>query len=452
MNTHSVSREVNMELLLGDLERQCQSSHHSMFCQRELALHIDDLPVGLEGVRDGWYIHTGAEEILGLGIAKRWRLSSSSSLDSMDAERKQLLDRGLWPNSIIAGGWAFDPSGVQDHLWDSFGPSQWILPALFIRKTAEDTRAILTLPVSNSHSVHDSGDTYANLLRFLDRPPVVQPTPQLVSASSRPSSREWIRRVEQAIEVLKAGNMKKLVLARRVDARFAMAPRVADILKQLRKFNPSTTVFAIKSHGHTFLGATPEQLLQLQDKQLRTMALAGTAPRGTSPDEDHNQIQSLLSSQKDRREHATVVDRIGKVLRPYADLRVPVSPQILSLSNVHHLWTPIEGTLRVPASLLSLSALLHPTPAVGGEPREAALQWLKKHEGLDRGWYAGGIGFMDLAGNGSIWVSLRSALVRGFTAHCYAGCGIMRDSFPAKELVESEWKLQAMLKALGVNN
>ncbi len=453
MNTHSVSREINIEQLIGDINRQCRSAGRSYFCQKDLSLHLDNLPLGLEGARNGWYIHTGTEEMLGLGIVKRWRTSSlSSSAEFIDREREQLLQQGLSPDSIIAGGWAFDPQGTKDHLWDSFGPSQWLLPALFVHKTAKDTKVILTMFLKNDRSITDEAHYYAKLLQFLQRSHMISGKPQLVSSSSKPSSAEWTRRVEQAIAAINAGSIKKLVLARRVDARFTIEPSVTDILTQLRTYNPATAVFAIKSQGHTFLGATPERLLKLQGKELQTMALAGTAPRGHSQDDDHNQIVSLLSSPKDRREHATVVDRIRQVLTPYAHLNVPATPQILSLSNVHHLLTPIEGSLRSSASLLSLSALLHPTPAVGGEPRDKALDWLKRHEGLDRGWYAGGIGFMNLAGNGSMWVSLRSALLRGFTAHCYVGCGIMRDSVPDQELAESEWKLQAMLKVLGVNN
>lgn len=182
------------------------------------------------------------------------------------------------------------------------------------------------------------------------------------------------------------------------------------------------------------------------------MALAGTMPRGKTAEDDRAQITDLLSSEKDQREHATVVKRITDTLSPYANLTMPKRPQVLTLSNVHHLWTPIEGQLRENASLLSLATLLHPTPAVGGEPREAAIEWLQKYEGLNRGWYAGGVGFMDLQGNGSIWVALRSALIRDRTAHCYAGCGIMQDSIAERELAESEWKLQAMLNALGVND
>ncbi len=442
-----------MELLPSDLNQQCRTIDDSYFCQRELAVDVDNLPLGLEGAQDGWYLHTGHEEMLGLGIAKQWRLPSlSSSARSMDLERQRLLQQGLLPHSLIAGGWAFDTSRTPDRLWKSFGASQWILPTLLIRKTMRNTRVILTTVAQNDRSIHDATQSSTKLLQFLSRQPIRSAEkPRLISSSSSPSSEQWIRRVEQAIATIHSGSINKLVLARRVDARFTKKPGIADILKLLRLHNPSTTVFAFKSHGHTFLGATPERLLQLRGNQLQTMALAGTTSRGHSRDEDHNQILSLLASPKDRREHATVVDQITRILKAYANLTVPTTPKVLSLSNVHHLWTPIEGTLQTPTSLLSLSALLHPTPAVGGEPKEEALEWLKNHEGIDRGWYAGGIGFMDLAGNGNIWVSLRSALLRGSTAHCYVGCGIMPDSVPAQELAESEWKLQAMLSALGVN-
>ena len=450
MNTHSVDIELKIEQMVTEMYGECLAS--SGFCQRVIELPSINLPTSLDVVRDGWYISSGEEEILGLGIAKQWRFSDFLSMQSMDDYRQRLLQDGLQASSIIAGGWAFGPPIANDRLWEAFNFSQWMLPALFVRQTPHVTEAHMTMFVKRGQTVKSMLRYYQDLFESLRAVPQWSELPQVVSTRSYPSPSEWINQVNDAVDVLKKGDLSKLVLARRVDARFTIAPKVSRVLDRLRLFNPSTTTFAVKSQGQTFLGATPECLLHVHDRQIRTMALAGTVPRGKNSTDDYEQRKFLLTSEKDRREHATVVKRITRTLSPFAELNVPDSPQILSLPYVHHLWTPIEGYLRSETSVLSLAALLHPTPAVGGEPQKLAQDWLTKHEGLNRGWYAGGIGFMDLRGQGRLWVALRSALVRGHMAHCYAGCGIMPDSIPERELAESDWKLQAMLRALGVSN
>ncbi|SMC01776.1 isochorismate synthase [Sulfobacillus thermosulfidooxidans DSM 9293] len=452
MNTHSVGTELNIERVLTERYKQCQADYPSCFYQHDVQSPVSDLTTPLDAVKDGWYIRTnGGDEFLGLGIAKQWKLPNVSALRSFDRERLNLIEMGLRPNTLIAGGWSFSSSPSPDHLWDAFSFSHWTVPALFIRKTANGYSAQLTLFIDRHQSLNEILDYYAGIFDSVMHP-VSTCSPKVLGSQSYPSAQEWTKRVDDAISALRSGHLSKLVLARRVDATFATSPNLGNILKRLQHHNPSTTIFAIKSQGHTFLGATPERLIAVHNHHLRTMALAGTMPRGKTAEDDRAQITDLLSSEKDQREHATVVKRITDTLSPYANLTMPKRPQVLTLSNVHHLWTPIEGQLRENASLLSLATLLHPTPAVGGEPREAAIEWLQKYEGLNRGWYAGGVGFMDLQGNGSIWVALRSALIRDRTAHCYAGCGIMQDSIAERELAESEWKLQAMLNALGVND
>ncbi len=181
------------------------------------------------------------------------------------------------------------------------------------------------------------------------------------------------------------------------------------------------------------------------------MALAGSIRRGVTDQEDHALGQQLLASAKDSGEHAVVVRVLAEGLRAVcADVQTPPAPQLLRLHNVQHLHTPITARVRTGRSVLDLVERLHPTPAVGGYPREAALRLIRDREGLDRGWYAGPLGWVDARGEGEFAVALRSALLRGSEATLFAGCGIVADSQPESEYAESALKMRPLLAALGV--
>ena len=179
------------------------------------------------------------------------------------------------------------------------------------------------------------------------------------------------------------------------------------------------------------------------------MSLAGSIRRGKTPAEDARLGQTLLDSAKDRAEHAVVVRALGEALGETCDrLQVSDTPSLLKLGHIQHLCTPITGHLANGHTLLDLVERLHPTPAVGGRPREAALRLIRACEGLDRGWYAGPVGWLDAQGEGEFAVALRSALLHGNTATLFAGCGIVADSDPEREYAESRLKLKPMLTAL----
>ena len=200
----------------------------------------------------------------------------------------------------------------------------------------------------------------------------------------------------------------------------------------------------------TFLGATPERLVRTVGRSFETVAIAGSAARGADPADDARLAAALLASEKDREEHAVVVDTLRSNLSPIVEsLHVAEAPAILPLHHVQHLVTPITGTLRDEAGLLALGGQLHPTPAVGGAPRDVALDLIAEHEGFDRGWYAGPIGWLGADGDGELMVALRCGLVAGRDATLFAGCGIVADSDPAREWDESRLKLRTMTTALG---
>jgi menaquinone-specific isochorismate synthase len=236
------------------------------------------------------------------------------------------------------------------------------------------------------------------------------------------------------------------VLARevRVEANRPILP--VDALARLRALYPSCRLFSMEG----FVGASPEVLISRNEMRISSHPLAGTIPRSGDPAVDARLAEALLASAKDRWEHRLVVEEVAAALAPHCEvLEVPEGPSIVPLRNVSHLGTAIVGRLRAGGpDALALAALLHPTPAVGGTPTGEALALIAELEGLDRGRYAGAVGWVDADGDGEFAVGVRSAELDGTAARLFAGVGIVGDSDPAAELAETQLKLQALLAAV----
>lgn len=257
----------------------------------------------------------------------------------------------------------------------------------------------------------------------------------------------WQDIVAGAVAAIATGRVQKVVVSRRVDVSANRPFVLPDILGRLAALYPSCMVF----HVGGFVGASPELLVELRGREVRSHPLAGTVARSGDAAADRRLISALVNSAKERSEHRFVVDALTGALGPVcSELQVPEQPDVLGLRNVSHLATPIRGLLRAesPASALQLVARVHPTPAVAGTPTAAALSYLNSAEGFDRGRFAGPVGWLDSRGDGSWALGIRSAAVEGAHASMYAGVGVVADSDPASELAETQLKLQALLAAL----
>jgi menaquinone-specific isochorismate synthase len=261
------------------------------------------------------------------------------------------------------------------------------------------------------------------------------------------SHADWCDLIEDAVTAVDAGQFEKVVVARAVEVLANRPIVVADVVRKLHDLYPSCTTYSVDG----FVGASPELLISRHGAQIVSHPLAGTTARVGDPDADNAAAAALLASDKDRAEHRLTVDGVAAALQPWcASLEVPSGPSVVALRNVTHLGTKITGTLgdNAPSSVLDLVAALHPTAAVGGQPSAAALAWLAKHERLDRGRYAGPVGWVDAHGNGEWWVGIRCAEIDDNRAVLRAGCGVVAGSDGQSELVESQLKLQALLAAL----
>jgi isochorismate synthase len=281
--------------------------------------------------------------------------------------------------------------------------------------------------------------------------PATDPTPRGAAAGNLPGvDPEWTVRVAHALAAIEGSPLEKLVLTRRLDLELPRDPALDHVIDLLAARYPGGAVFAVRRPGVAFVGASPERLLGLEYGLVVADALAGSAPRAMCDDADQLLGGTLLGDPKELAEHAVVVREIVAALEPLCSALVAShAPSLLRLPNVQHLASHVHGRVRPEIGVFELLERLHPTPAVGGAPRAAALDWLRRNGEGDRGWYTGGVGWVDDAG-GDVWVALRCAALRGRLASLYAGAGIIAGSDPEQELHETGWKLQAMLEALAV--
>lgn len=288
---------------------------------------------------------------------------------------------------------------------------------------------------------------------------VVEGSPRAAFAdaevSELPSSDVYATAVGRAVAEIRDGVLRKVVLARTIEVGAGHQLDPGRLLHHLRAVEPHAYTFAVPAAGPrgalaSLVGASPELLVSRRGLEIRSNPLAGSAPRSGDPEEDRENGQMLSGSSKDHEEHAIVVDAMVETLEPFCEqLRWDAEPILFETANVWHLSTRFRGTLREPApSVLELVAALHPTPAVCGDPRAEALELIRELEPFDRGGYAGAVGWIDAAGDGEWVIALRCAELEADRATLYAGAGIVADSVPEREVVETDRKFRAFLDAL----
>ncbi len=261
---------------------------------------------------------------------------------------------------------------------------------------------------------------------------------------------DYEAKVATALQRIEAGEFTKIVLARAVDLKASTPLHPLLALDGLRQRFPECFSFSIANgRGDSFIGASPERLVRVSQGVLEADVLAGSIRRGRGAAEDAALGQALLNSAKDLHEHAVVLRMVQDRLAELGlDLEHGEIPGLRKLANVQHLYTPVRGQMREGVKLLDVVDRLHPTPAVGGEPREATGDAIREIEGFSRGLYAGALGWINSRGGGEFMVGIRSALVRGADARVFAGAGIVAGSTPTKELAETDLKFKALLEGL----
>ncbi len=367
---------------------------------------------------------------------------------------------------VLFGGFTFDPLSPHTQLWANFPDGLLILPQILLSYSDDYVTLTINRLIQASDDIEQCAKeieaSVGQLQAAVERTPTIRQEEtysELSIDEIRPAS-QWIEMVASMVGMIQRGAFEKIVLARDIQVKLTAgstprSPRretfdISTTLQRLRENYPTAYVFAIQRGERFFVGATPERLVQAQNGQIQTMALAGSARRGETEEEDVRIGAELLQSGKNNSEHAIVVAMMREALKNHCThVYVSTAPQLLKLKNVQHLKTPIVGELIPGRCILDIMADLHPTPAVGGFPRHAALEAIRNTEKLDRGWYAAPLGWIGASGHGEFAVALRSGLIDGSKARLFAGCGIVADSDPHTEFAESCLKFQVMLRALG---
>lgn len=371
-----------------------------------------------------------------------------------DALRSQL--DAVLPRSDVRvryfGGFRFDRSREPADEWASFGTFTFTLPRFEYLLNRDRGLLACNLILPRDREKCDEILEAIGKLQFV-RAEQTERIPTPISRRDHPGESEWRRQVDWALDAFRSEEMEKVVLARR--ARFGFAEPLDPILllQELEAATANCFAFGFQfEEGCAFVGATPERLFRREGRQIQTEAVAGTRPRGTSPEEDTRRLQSLMASEKDQREHDYVRVSIRDALRPLCtDLRIDPEASSMQLPRNWHLVSRCQGTIHEDVHGSDVMRALHPTPAVGGYPTEPALEAIRALEPFDRGWYAGPVGWIG-SHAAEFAVALRCGLVRNDSLSLYSGAGIVTGSDPGAEWAEIEQKISDFIKVLGLEH
>lgn len=395
---------------------------------------------------------------VGYGVACVLESSNLSEVSGFEAASLELLEQVFTIGLDAAahaprfyGGLAYDRAPNPRGPWRDFRRAQFHLPRFRYRTDGE--RATLTLCLRRDDLAMPGGvlhwrEQVERALSRLCRSELQKPMARIVKRTESPNSDAFRGSVEAATRLIRQGELEKVVLAREVALELDRSPDLGQLLERIDRLSPETTRFAFRRGESVFFGATPERLVMRLGSEVRTEAVAGSI-RAL----DSDAANRLLQSEKELHEHALVVRELVRKLEQLgARPNLPSRPSIRQLRHVFHLATSITARIFGAPHVLALVRHLHPTPAVGGVPEQAAAEFNRRHEKFERGWYAAPVGWFDGSGDGEFVVGLRSGLLQGNVLRLYAGAGIVRDSVPEAEYRETELKLQTLLDAFGAPN
>ncbi len=474
---------IDHELLIKTLKKAISRStqHHrtilASFVQKSKWHHTIQAFSGarLANLGECFFWEQPAEQttLIGIGAATTIETNGTTCFTDSATEWRALMNDAVItyatgtesiPGSgpVLFGGFAFDTLSPRTQLWSKFPDGLLILPHFLLSYDADQVTLTINIVIQETESIEMQAQQIEEDLSKLQTAieqssniSLEHSTPHFSVYECRPGS-EWMKMVANVVEEIRQGSFEKVVLARDIELVLDDSTETFDItstLLRLRENYPGAYVFAIQRGESFFMGATPERLVLAQDGQIHTMALAGSIRRGETELEDTQLGAELLQSEKNINEHVIVVTMVQETLKNHCtNVQVSDAPQLLKLKNLQHLQTPITGDLIPGRCILDVLSGLHPTPAVGGFPRDAALEEIRNTEKLDRGWYAGPLGWIGASGHGEFAVALRSGLVDRTKATLFAGCGIVSSSEPQIEYAESWWKFQVMLCGLDGNN
>lgn len=357
----------------------------------------------------------------------------------------------------LFGGFSFRSDFTPDNTWSIYAPAWFVLPHYQLVSSGGQS----WLTINSQIPVEDNpGALIPDLMSALEEKIAQLASVDTPRAPTRQSEfrsidypmpfAAWERIVKEATGRIGAGALNKVVLARAAELKFAERLHLLPILRHLAAHYAECIRFLFEARpGYAFYGASPELLVSVQGSDLGTMALAGSSGRGDNLRADERLGRRLLNSAKNRQEHQIVVDKMRERLAPATDALRVAPVELLKLRNIQHLQTPIRATLKRAGGVLPLVEALHPTAALGGDPRPEAMRVISELEPIPRGWYGAPVGWINARLDGQFAVAIRSAVAQEARAWIYAGAGIVADSGPRAEWEETALKFRPMLDAHG---
>ena len=402
----------------------------------------------------------------GFGVAANLFAWGERRFDQIEQQARALFDGAVVLNDgpklaapRLFGGFAFNDDFLPDNTWSVHHPAHFVLPHYQLVRIGQESWLTINalLPAEETadslHAdLHQALLARYTLLRQTEGQ-TAPPTPFTPPAINYPMSQAtWTASINEARQRIATTPLQKVVLSRVCELRFEQPVDVDGALAYLKTYYAGCYRFLFEPRPqHAFYGATPELLAQVNGRSFYSMGLAGSIRRSADPLEDERLGQQLLNSAKDRHEHQVVVMALLSRLAPITSkLEIAPQPGVYKLSNIQHLHTPVRAELQTAQGILPLVKLLHPTPALGGAPRDLALDFIQQAEPVPRGWYAAPIGWIDHDLDGTFAVAIRSAVSQQERVWLYAGAGIVADSDPDLEWEETALKFRPMLACLGV--
>ncbi|WP_085521903.1 isochorismate synthase [Tuberibacillus sp. Marseille-P3662] len=353
---------------------------------------------------------------------------------------------------VLLGGSSFwsEYASAEQTTWRHFPEAAFFIPQFLLTQKYEATTLTINVAISPSDDVQAKKQILDEELNQLLNDELEIESGAHDIHMNESDIEGWKHAVVHATDKIEEGGLDKVVLSRDATATFNETVTAEAVVKNLEATQKDCFIFAIERDGDCFLGATPERMIRKQGSDLDTTCLAGTIARGTDDEEDDRLGNALLNDDKNVMEHQFVVDMIkGAIEKDCQSVQVPHRPVLYKNKHVQHLYTPITATINEDRSILNLVGSLHPTPALGGTPRDRALAVISELENYERGWYGSPVGWLDAAGNGDFAVAIRSGLLKDKQATLFSGCGIVADSEPESEYKETGLKFKPMLTALG---
>ncbi|CAG9622398.1 isochorismate synthase [Sutcliffiella rhizosphaerae] len=409
------------------------------------------------GQRFFWSNPDHSHIIVGAGITQEFTVKDDENrYQSIEKQWKRFIEEAVCKyeveevGPVIFGGFSFDPKKEKTSLWSQFSDALFILPTFML--TILKGKTFITINyLSDFNKLHLQNlvATEEDLLKPIS---VKQLSTTSIVKCVEMDPSEWKQSISNVTKRISEGVMDKVVLAREMRVLFDNDINVLPVLEHLMEEQSNSYIYTFERGNDCFLGATPEQLVKKDGKNVQSMCLAGSIARGEDVLEDEEYGQTLLQDEKNIHEHELVVKMIRASLEEVcSQVHTPDRPSLYKMKHIQHLHTPVKAITTENKSITDFVKLLHPTPALGGFPQDVAMETIREVEKLDRGWYAGPLGWMDYKQDGEFIVSIRSGLLQAREASLFAGCGVVEDSDPESEYKETQIKFKPMLSALGGN-